>query len=270
MSFKRVLSGLLGLPIVALVLIFGNKYIIDIFLSVIAIISMHEYINCVSKKVKPVKWIGYLLSIGIAFIHIIPVWFFKEYLPLILLSILVILFMTIIITEMKTNIIDIAMSLLGYIYIVGFIAFLSLLYGIENVGKYYIWYIFFASWGCDVFAFYIGSKFGKHKFSKISPKKSIEGCIAGTLGGVILTIAYTAVLNNFLGMNINYFIMGAIGLALTILGQIGDFAASSIKRYSDIKDFSNLIPGHGGMIDRIDSVIFAAPFAYYLIQLFIL
>ena len=68
-------------------------------------------------------------------------------------------------------------------------------------------------------------------------------------------------------MNINYIVAGIIGFVLAILGQIGDFSASAIKRYVGIKDYSNLIPGHGGMIDRIDSVIFAAPFAYYLINI---
>ena len=171
---------------------------------------------------------------------------------------------------MKTNFIDIALTYFGIIYIVGCISFLSLVYGIENVGKYYIWYIFIASWGCDIFAYLIGIKFGKHKFSKISPKKSIEGCIAGTLGGFIFVILYTVLLNNVFSMNINFIYIGIIGLILTIVGQIGDFAASSIKRYFEIKDFSNLIPGHGGMLDRIDSVILIAPYAYYLLMMFII
>ena len=77
-------------------------------------------------------------------------------------------------------------------------------------------------------------------------------------------------LNNVFSMNINYIYIGIIGLILTIVGQIGDFAASSIKRYFEIKDFSNLIPGHGGMLDRIDSVILIAPYAYYLLMMFII
>ena len=112
-------------------------------------------------------------------------------------------------------------------------------------------------------------EFGKHKFSKISPKKSIEGCIAGILSGVILSIIATVIFNNVFNMQINYIMIGIISLILTVLGQIGDFSASCIKRYAQVKDFSNLLPGHGGVIDRFDSVIFAAPFAYYLIMLLI-
>ena len=130
-----------------------------------------------------------------------------------------------------------------------------------------IWFVFIAAWGTDTFAYCVGRRFGKHKFSKISPNKSIEGCVAGTLGAIICMIIYTVIVNNFLHTNFNYIIVAIIGLILSIIGQIGDFAASSIKRYTEIKDFSNLLPGHGGMLDRIDSVIFIAPFAYFLLML---
>lgn len=268
MGIKRILSGVFGLPIIALLLVFGNKYILDVFLAVIAIISIHEYMNAMEKKdIKPVKWLGYILAASIAGIHLIPIDMITKFLGLGLVTIVAVLFTIVIVREMKTNISDIVVSLFGYIYIIGFIAFLALLYGLENVGKFYIWYIFLATWGCDIFAFCIGSKFGKHKFSKISPNKSIEGCVAGAVGGVLLVILYTILLNNVFAMNINYIVAGIIGFVLAILGQIGDFSASAIKRYVGIKDYSNLIPGHGGMIDRIDSVIFAAPFAYYLINI---
>lgn len=134
-------------------------------------------------------------------------------------------------------------------------------------GKILIWYVFISAWGTDIFAYCIGIKFGKHKFSKISPNKSIEGCIAGTVGAVICMLIYTFICNTVLNMNINYILISVIGIILSLVGQIGDFAASSIKRYTGIKDFSNLIPGHGGMLDRIDSVIFIAPFAYFLLML---
>jgi phosphatidate cytidylyltransferase len=122
----------------------------------------------------------------------------------------------------------------------------------------------FASWGTDIFAYIVGITIGKHKFSKVSPKKSVEGCIGGTLGAILIMLLYTYIINTYLGMNYSYICIAAIGLVLSIIGQIGDFAASSIKRYVDIKDYSNLIPGHGGILDRIDSLIFLAPFAYAL------
>ena len=134
-------------------------------------------------------------------------------------------------------------------------------------GKILIWYAILAAWGTDIFAYFIGKNFGKHKFSKVSPKKSIEGCIGGTIGAVVLMLIYTYIANTYWGMDYSYLYITGIGIILSLVGQIGDFAASSIKRFVDIKDFSNLIPGHGGMLDRIDSLIFLAPFAYALFAL---
>ena len=136
----------------------------------------------------------------------------------------------------------------------------------EN-GKILIWYLFVAAWGTDTCAYCIGRNFGKHKFSKISPNKSIEGCIAGTVGSVLLAIIYTVICNNIWNMNINYLLISVVAVVLSLVSQIGDFAASSIKRYTGIKDFSNLIPGHGGMLDRIDSLMFIAPFAYAIFSI---
>lgn len=266
MKLKRILSGVIGLPIVALILIFGNIYVIDVFFAIVAIIAIHEYFTSFKEKYKPVKWIGYLSCLLIAFLHIIP----KEYLLyIILLSvpiIIAILFIKVIISNMKTTVIDIMITFFGICYIVFFLSCIPLLHGMEN-GKYLIWFILMAAWGTDTCAYFVGSKFGKHKFTEISPKKSIEGCIGGTMGAVIITLLYTFALNKLAGLEISYIYIALIGLALSALSQIGDLSASSIKRAVGIKDFGNLIPGHGGMLDRIDSIIFIAPFAYFLLTL---
>ena len=264
MDIKRITSGLLGFPLVLLILIFGNNIVVSIALTIIALLAMNEYFNAISKVAKPVKWLGYLSCIIIAIVpmlKIIPIEFLNMIIILIIPVILLILFSQIIATEMKTSFKDIAFTFIGIFYIVFFTMFVSLIDGMEN-GKILIWYAIAAAWGTDIFAYFIGRLIGKHKFSKISPKKSIEGCIAGTIGAIILMMIYTYVVNTFLGMNYSYLEIAGIGLILSLIGQIGDFAASSIKRYVDIKDYSNLIPGHGGMLDRIDSLIFLAPFAY--------
>lgn len=138
--------------------------------------------------------------------------------------------------------------------------------GLEN-GKILIWYVLFSGWATDVFAYSIGRRFGKHKLSPVSPKKSVEGAIAGTLAAIIVTTAYTYFINLYTAVEYSYLYVSLITLLLSVIGQIGDFAASTIKRYVDIKDYSNLIPGHGGMLDRIDSIMFIAPFAYILLSL---
>ena len=263
MDAKRVMSGLLGFPLVLLVLLIGNKFVVDIALAIIAILAMDEYFNAISKVAKPVRWVGYLSCISIALIHVIPEDTLVTASILAIPTILLILFAHIIATEMKTNFKDIAYTFIGIIYVVLFVMFIAKINGM-NDGKILIWYAIIAAWGTDIFAYLIGKAIGKHKFSKISPKKSIEGCIGGTIGGVLLVLLYTYVANTFFGVTYSYLFMGIVGLILSLIGQIGDLVASSIKRYVDIKDYSNLIPGHGGMLDRIDSLIFLAPFAYIL------
>ena len=223
MDVQRVISGLLGFPLVLMILLLGNKIVVDVALAIIALLSMNEYLNAVKKVAKPVEWIAYLSCFAISFIHVVPQEYLNMVVTLSVPTILIILFAQVIATDMKTTFKDIA-------YV---------------VGKY----------------------FGKHKFSKVSPKKSIEGCIGGVVGTILLMVIYTYFANNHWGMDYSYLFIIGIGIILSLVGQIGDFAASSIKRYVDIKDYSNLIPGHGGMLDRIDSLIFLAPFAYALFTL---
>lgn len=267
MDLKRVSSALLGLPLVVLVILLGNKYIIDIALSIVAIISLSEYYNAFSTY-KPIKWIGYLLAVMICFIHLIPIQQLFSFIGLSIPFVVVALFIQLIIKDLKVSIIDIAITLFGIFYLVLFIMFIPLLAGLEN-GKILIWYAIFAAWGTDIFAYVIGKTFklGKHKFSKISPNKSIEGCVAGLIGAVVISLLFTICINKFLVFEISYIKVLIVSAILSIIGQFGDFAASSIKRFCEIKDFSNLIPGHGGLLDRIDSLIFIAPFAYILLTM---
>lgn len=266
MDIKRITSGLLGFPLVLIALLIGNKYVVDVLLTIVTILAMDEYLNAISKVCKPIRWVGYLSCISIALIHIIP----EEVIPVISIlaipTILLILFAHVIATNMKITFKDVAYTFLGIFYVVFFMMFVAIIDGMEN-GKILIWYAMFAAWGTDIFAFFIGQKFGKHKFSKVSPKKSIEGCVAGTIGAIVTMLIYTYFANTYFNMDVSYIEIGIIGLILSLIGQIGDFAASSIKRYVDIKDYSNLIPGHGGMLDRIDSLMFIAPFAYIFFQM---
>jgi len=264
MKIKRLLTTLLGLPLVVGLLMLGNKYVVDAFFAIIAVISMNEYFNAIKEKATPVKWLGYLSAISIAFVHLIP-GFDITYVGLFLPVIVVLLFVQSVFTGMKYNLTDIAMTLFGICYISLFTMCVTLING-NLTSKIYLWYLIIAAWGTDIFAYLVGNAFklGKHKFSKISPNKTIEGCIGGTLGAILLAVAYTFACNQIFDMNVSYIAFGILTLVLSILSQIGDFAASSIKRYTGIKDFGNLIPGHGGMLDRIDSVIFIAPFAYLL------
>lgn len=262
MKLKRVISGIILFAIVAIILILGNTRIVNIAVSLVAILAINEYYNSFKEKNNVDRWIGNILAIALAFIDK----FQAEALVIICPLIIAILFLKVIATEMKTNFGDIAISAFGIFYIIGFISFIPLIYAMEN-GKFLIWYLAFAAWGTDTFAYLIGCKFGKHKLTTISPKKSVEGSIGGILGSVIFALIYTYSINKLGNMEISYLAITGMSIILSILAQLGDLAASSIKRFSGIKDFGNLIPGHGGMLDRIDSILFIAPFAYFLLIL---
>ena len=263
MNLKRVLTGLIGFPIIAAILIFGNKYIIDVLFAFVAGISIHEYFSAISKEYKPVKYLGYIMALFIAFIHIIPIEILIKIAIMFIPTSIVVLFVQIIISSMKVKPKDIFATLFGIFYVIGFMIFLPILYG-ENNGKFLIWYVILIAWGTDTFAYFVGRKIGKHKLSKVSPKKSIEGSVGGAIGAIVLTILYTFFAQKYVDLGVTYVFAGMAALILSILSQIGDLAASSIKREMDIKDYGNLLPGHGGMLDRIDSLIFIAPFVYFL------
>jgi phosphatidate cytidylyltransferase len=124
-----------------------------------------------------------------------------------------------------------------------------------------VWLIFLSAFGTDVMAYFIGHAFGKHKLCpSISPKKTIEGAIGGTIGGIIICGVFGYFFANEL--LVHCLIIGALG---GVISQFGDLTASVFKRKMGIKDYGNLIPGHGGILDRVDSVLFTAPMVYYYI-----
>ena len=269
----RFSVGIVGSIVLGLFVVFGNKYVFDLLIALVAFMATYEYNKCISKEAKPIGWVGYFLSISIAFLHVLPMQVYMIATVIGLPTIMLILFLHIILTNMKINFKDAVFSLMGSLYVYVFTVFIAALYGYNGNsngeqlnamlnGKYLVWYLFFAAWGTDVPAYIFGMLYGKHHFSKVSPKKSIEGCIAGTVGSVLFALGYTAVIQA-MGANTYSFLTIAIVTAiLSIISQIGDFAASTIKRYFDEKDFSELIPGHGGILDRIDSLMFVAPYAY--------
>lgn len=133
-------------------------------------------------------------------------------------------------------------------------------------GRYIVWLIFLCSWGSDTCAYCAGMLFGKHKMApKLSPKKTWEGAAGGVIGAAALTAIYAAVFRQPMGLSEReILILSLISAAGAVISMVGDLAASAIKRNYEIKDYGKLIPGHGGILDRFDSVIITAPVIYYL------
>ena len=138
-------------------------------------------------------------------------------------------------------------------------------------GIYMVWMIFISSWICDTCAYLTGMAIGKHKLAPVlSPKKSIEGAVGGVVGSALVGSAfgYFALERVFADQNVTWIAALICGVG-AVISQVGDLAASGIKRNHDIKDYGKLIPGHGGIMDRFDSVLFTAPIIYYLAILLI-
>ena len=146
----------------------------------------------------------------------------------------------------------------GVIYVAVMLSFIYLTRSLPD-GKFLVWLIFLCSWGCDTCAYCVGMLIGKHKMAPVlSPKKSIEGAVGGVAGAALLGVIYAAATQ---GKMAEYALICAVG---ALISMVGDLAASAIKRNQNIKDYGKLIPGHGGILDRFDSVIITAPVIYYL------
>ncbi len=145
------------------------------------------------------------------------------------------------------------------------LSFVFLTRQLEN-GIYLVWMIFISSWISDTFAYLTGVMIGRHKLAPVlSPKKSIEGSVGGIVGAALFGALFGAYMNNTLGETQYVIILAVVGGVGSVISQVGDLAASAIKRNHEIKDYGKLIPGHGGIMDRFDSVIFTAPITYFLI-----
>ena len=278
-NVKRLTSGITVFVILLLILLFANTLIMDIFVSLLSIIGVYEYYNCFKKSNKANPNIVYMVivSLLIVFTHLLHN---ENYLTeinrdsllvliLMIIPISIIVLMCEMVLNHKKNIIDICTTVFGIVYIPLELLFFSMTREDLNLGRFLVWYIVIASWGSDSCAYLIGKNFGKHHFTEISPNKTIEGCIAGIVGAMIISAFYTIAINNIFNLTISVLTTTIITGILAFIGQIGDLTASSVKRYCDIKDFSELIPGHGGLLDRIDSVILVSTFAYILLYLFV-
>lgn len=171
----------------------------------------------------------------------------------------------------KYHVKSIALCLLAVLYVGVLISYIyqtrCLVYG-----KWLVWLILISASGSDTFAYVVGSLIGKHHFSELSPKKTVEGCIGGVAGAALLAGIYSlfipAEAAGMFHINIKLAFV-SIGIAGSVISQIGDLAASAVKRNFGMKDYGDLIPGHGGVLDRIDSILFAAPLVYYMLYWFV-
>jgi phosphatidate cytidylyltransferase len=155
-------------------------------------------------------------------------------------------------------------AMFAYLYAPVMLSFIYIIREGFAQGMYLVWFVFLCSWGCDTCAYAVGILIGKHKMTpKLSPKKSVEGAVGGVVGAALLFVLYTyLVINRYTAATLPLLLAAVLGAAGALVSMVGDLAASAIKRDHDIKDYGKLIPGHGGIMDRFDSVIITAPLIF--------
>ena len=255
---SRYLGALMLSPIVILIFIGGD--VLKYGVLILSLMGMYEFYKVLKgKNVNALSLFGYLLCITyyVTLGNTLNTDFIFY-----LINAAFLLLLCVPIFNTKYNFIDITATLLGFLYVAVFFSFIILVNRKVN-GQYFVWIIFISSWLCDTAAYYVGKTFGKNKLCpKVSPKKTIEGSIGGLMGSILSCTLFGIYLSS-IGIKvllIHYIIMGIL---CGVFSQFGDLVASSIKRWAGVKDYSSLIPGHGGILDRFDSILFSSVTVYY-------
>ncbi|GFI16548.1 phosphatidate cytidylyltransferase [Lachnospiraceae bacterium] len=275
---KRLMSSII-LVVVALFTILTGGYLLAAVLLFLAVTAYHELMKAckltgldgaggAGRKVNGLEITGY---VGIAAYYLLM--FFGEdriYLFLALITILVAFMFLYVFAFPGYRAEQIMCAFFCTAYAPVMLSFIYLVRSLPY-GIYTVWMIFISSWICDTCAYVVGMLVGKHKLAPgLSPKKSIEGALGGIAGSALVGAAYAYFLvERVIEQQQITWIFVLISAVGAVISQVGDLAASAIKRNHEIKDYGKLIPGHGGVMDRFDSVIFTAPMIYFLALLLI-
>lgn len=260
--FTRIMTSVIGIPLVIAIIAMGNPWLRYVIMGV-SLIAMYEMYHVIKNNHKPMVFLGY----GAVMAHYIAFDFVMQYYYIYLTILTMIALTILVILYPKYSILDVALTLFPILYVSLLFSFIILLRDIEG-GSFWVWLIAISAWGCDTFAYFTGKTIGKHKLApQLSPKKTIEGSIGGIIGagacGYFYAIIYTHY-NAFIARENVVWVVIAVMLG-ALISQIGDLAASAIKRYFNQKDYGYILPGHGGILDRFDSFLFVAPVIYIIV-----
>lgn len=256
----RAITSVVGVPAIVSIILFAPAIAWKLIILLTAIVCLYEMFDMISFKYpqfKDLKITGIVLGTIISSVIL----FKPQYLYVMptFLFIVTATYFLFYFKDMATVIERMGYLVIGVLYVSFLTPFIGLM--IESYkGRYMIFLVFMITWGNDTFAYFSGKTFGKHKlYEKMSPKKTIEGSIGGLIGG--LGLALVAKFTFLTHISIVHII--AVSIIAGVMGQIGDLVESMFKRYFGVKDSGKIIPGHGGMLDRIDAVMFTAPVIYY-------
>lgn len=266
MFWTRLISGIVLVAIALATIITGGPVLAATLLavSIIGLGELYVTLGIEDKKISPLATVGYL---GTVFYYIIVFCGQTAYTMTVLTVLLIVLMAVYVFTYPRYRIEQVTGAFFGVVYVAVMLSCIYELRCMED-GVFLVWLIFLASWGCDTCAYCVGMLIGKHKMSpKLSPKKSVEGAVGGVIGAALLGVIYAAAISGHMQGGGSHMVSFALICAVgALISMVGDLAASAIKRNHGIKDYGKMIPGHGGILDRFDSVIFIAPVIYYLVQ----
>lgn len=260
MFTKRLLSGIILIIMALFFVLGGGIYLWGISL-VISVIGLYELFRALDLQKKSIAYVTYIWTV-IYYAFLIAG--LSEQSDLVWIFALLSLLMTYVIRFPKYKTEDITLAFFALFYVPVLFSYLYLTRMMPS-GKYLVWLIFLASWGSDTSAYAFGMLFGKHKIvPNLSPKKSLEGCIGGVFGASVMGAIYAYIFSPYMHNVISPVVTCTLACMIgSIISQMGDLAASAIKRNHNIKDYGDLIPGHGGILDRFDSMLFTAPAIYF-------
>ena len=253
----RLLSGIV-LVILALVLIITGGEVLLFSTLAISCIGMFELYRVFHVEKSILAAVGYIAAIVF---YCDLQWNFIPDRMMLFMGFMILLMFVFVFSYPKYHASEVMAVFFGLFYVAVMLSFVYQIRTLER-GLYLAFLVFLCSWGCDTCAYCVGMLIGKHKMAPVlSPKKSIEGAVGGVVGAALLGVIYAAATH---GAMLEYAVICGVG---ALISMVGDLAASAIKRNQGIKDYGKLIPGHGGILDRFDSVIFTAPVIYYLAKM---
>ncbi len=271
---QRIITGTIFTALVLSVIFLSHTLVYPIVITILCVIGAGEMLKCIGVWGNPFITLPSLL-----FAALCPMLALEHRYGVLMAAMFGFLFLLLLLTVVfheRVKVTDAAMAFAMIAYIaVCFTALVRLRYvtldaGADSgrmVGQYLYLLVFIAAWTTDTFAYFTGFFFGKHKLCpKISPKKTVEGAIGGVTFCVIAFVIYGAVVSTAFDLAANYFGLGVVAVLMSVLAQCGDLLASVIKRTYGIKDYGKLFPGHGGVLDRFDSVLLLAPFLLVLVE----
>jgi phosphatidate cytidylyltransferase len=258
---KRTISALIALPILIFALYSGGL-VMDILALIVSLIGLYEFYHCFREiDISPFKVIGYVSTIS-AYVCLI----FELGVTFLYMTFMILLFMTMIYfvhRRTDNSFYEAAITVFGFMYVTISLIHVPMLERLDS--SLIVWYPFIIAFVTDTSAYFSGKFFGRHKLiPDVSPNKTKEGAIGGVLGSILASGIFAYLFEpSLLAFAV------VIGLFGSIFSQYGDLLASKIKRFVGIKDYGNIMPGHGGILDRFDSIIVTSPFVFYAYMLYL-